>query len=81
MVLKPEQLSEMFGAIARPTAALALEAAIDAHLNILFNHSAAGTHGRALVPDLVEPFICLTLPTDDQIAAKRSELGNFLTIS
>jgi len=37
MVLKPEQLSEMFGAIARPTAALSLEAAIDAHLNIPFN--------------------------------------------
>ena len=46
MTLKPEQLSEMFGATFGPTASLAFEAAIDTHFDILFNHSAAGTHGR-----------------------------------
>src|SRR5438552_12942092 len=51
MVLKPEQLSEMFGAIARPAATLSREAAIDAHFNILFNHSAPSTHGPELAPD------------------------------
>jgi hypothetical protein len=50
MTLKPQELSQMFGATFAPAATLALEAAIDAHFDVLFNRSAAGTHGREFAP-------------------------------
>ena len=41
----------MFGAAATPAAALAFEAAVDAHLDVLFDHSTAGTHRSDLASD------------------------------
>jgi len=55
MVPKPEHLSEMFGAIARPTAALSLEAAIEGHLKYSSTTPLPGRTGASFVPDLVEP--------------------------
>ncbi len=42
--MEPEELGEMFGALARPAAALRLEAPVDAHFDVLFKCSAPGTH-------------------------------------
>jgi hypothetical protein len=44
MGLKPEQLRQMLGSAASPTAALALKATSDMHFDILFNDSAATSH-------------------------------------
>jgi hypothetical protein len=44
MRLKPEQLSQVFGAAASPAANSALEAPSEAHFDILFSHSAAASH-------------------------------------
>ena len=43
MALEPEQLGEMFGAVAAPAAALTFEAAVDVDFDVLFNSSAAGS--------------------------------------
>ena len=51
ITLKPEQLSKVFGPGVRPAATLTFEAAVDLHLDILFHHSAAGTHRRELAAD------------------------------
>lgn len=48
MSLEPEQLSQMLGATSSPAATLAFEASVDAHLDVLFNCSAAGTYGSDL---------------------------------
>jgi hypothetical protein len=44
MGLKPEQLRQMLGSAASPTAALALEATADMHFDIFFNDPAATSH-------------------------------------
>ena len=46
--LKPEQLREVLGAAATPTAALTFEAPINAHFDVLFDHAAAAAHGSDL---------------------------------
>ena len=43
MSLQPEQLGQMFRAVASPAAALAFEAPVDAHFDVLFNCPTAGS--------------------------------------
>ena len=51
MSLEPEQLGEVLSAVATPTAALAFEAAADAHFDVLFNDSAARAHRREMATE------------------------------
>ena len=44
MGLEPEKLGQVFSAVAGPAAALAFEAPVDAHFDILFNCPAARAH-------------------------------------
>jgi len=43
MALEPEQLGQMLRAVATLAVALTFEAAVDAHFDVLFNSSAAGS--------------------------------------
>lgn len=49
--LKPEQLGEMFGATPCPATALAFEAAVDTHFDVLFNRSAARAYRGQLATE------------------------------
>ena len=50
MALEPEELRQMFSARSRPTTALAFEAPVDVDLDILFDHTTAGTNRSKLTP-------------------------------
>src|SRR5204862_6806210 len=40
MILEPEKSNEVFGTTSGPTASLAFEAPVDAHFDVLFDHTA-----------------------------------------
>src|SRR5438874_11119047 len=51
MSLEPEQLAQILGAASTPAAALAFEAPVNLHFDILFNDAAASTHRSELAID------------------------------
>src|ERR1700730_13538430 len=68
MILEPEKLNEVFGTTSGPTASLTFEAPVDAHLDVLFDHTATAAHRRKLASDRTAQLRRNSVPVVDPVA-------------